>query len=128
MDGTRYQVRLSVPRRGGWRAWGPIRGGFERRLGEQESAAVAARVDSEVRRGRDYVRVVMVMRVNAADAAEALDAAWWAFLKAAGEDLAGWNTAAARPRSGRILAPSPEQTRRPPGVMQEHGLGSQKLL
>jgi hypothetical protein len=65
------------------------RGEFERRLAEQESAAVAARVDSEVRRGRDYVRVIIVTTVDAADVAEALDAAWWAFLKAAGDDLAG---------------------------------------
>ena len=30
------------------------------------------------------------MTVDAADVAEALDLAWWAFQKAAGEDLAGW--------------------------------------
>jgi hypothetical protein len=94
-DGPRWTVRLSVPRRGGWRAWGAVRGEFERRLAEQGTAAVAARVDSEVRRGRDYVRVVIVMTVDAADVAEALDMAWWAFQKAAGEDLAGWALAEA---------------------------------
>jgi hypothetical protein len=31
-----------------------------------------------------------VATVDAADVAEALDLAWWAFGKAAGEDLAGW--------------------------------------
>jgi len=31
-------VRLSVPRLGGWHAWGTIRGEFERQLAEQESA------------------------------------------------------------------------------------------
>jgi hypothetical protein len=95
LDDTRYLVRLSVPRIGGWRAWGAVRGGFERRLTEQGSAAVAARVDSEVRRGRDYVRVVILMTVDAADVAEALDTAWQAFRKAAGDDLEGWDTAAA---------------------------------
>jgi hypothetical protein len=39
-DGTRYSVRLSVPRNGGWRAWGAVSGDFERRLAEQESLAV----------------------------------------------------------------------------------------
>jgi hypothetical protein len=73
----------------------PVRGEFERRLADQESAAVAARVDSEVRRGRDYVRVVIVATVDAADVAEAMDLTWWAFGKAAGEDLAGWDMAAA---------------------------------
>jgi hypothetical protein len=56
---------------------------------------IAARVDSEVRRGRDYVRVVIVMTVAAADVAEALDHAWWVFRKAAGDDLAGWEMACA---------------------------------
>ena len=39
-DGTSYSVRLSVPRNGGWRAWGAVSGDFERRLAEQESPAV----------------------------------------------------------------------------------------
>jgi hypothetical protein len=41
-EGTRYRVRLSVPRRGGWREWGPVSGSFERRLAGQESSAVIA--------------------------------------------------------------------------------------
>jgi hypothetical protein len=90
LDNARYRVRLSVPRAGGWRAWGTIRDEFGRRLAGQESAAVALHMDSEIRRGRDYVRVVIVARVDAADVAEALDLTWWAFRKAAGEDLAGW--------------------------------------
>jgi hypothetical protein len=89
----RYLVRLSVPRVGGWRAWGAARGEFERELAGQESAAVALHVDSEVRRGRDYVRVVIVGMVDATDVAEALDRAWWAFRKAAGEDHTGWDLA-----------------------------------
>ena len=100
----RYLVRLSVPRVGGWRAWGTTRDEFGRQLAEQESAAIALHVDSEIRRGRDYVRVVIVATVDAADMAEALDLAWWAFRKAAGEDLAGWDLARAvaevRPEGG----------------------------
>ncbi len=93
-NGVRYSVRLSVPRRGGWRAWGSARGDFERCLAAQESSVVVApRVDSEIRRGRDYVRAVIVATVDAADVAEALDLAWWAYQKAAGDDLAGWDLA-----------------------------------
>jgi hypothetical protein len=91
----RYLVRLSVPRAGGWRAWGTMRDEFGRQLAEQESAAAALHVDSEIRRGRDYVRVVIAATVDAADVAEALDLTWWAFRKAAGEDLAGWDPARA---------------------------------
>ena len=75
-----------------------------RQLAEQESAAAALHVDSEIRRSRDYVQhqVVIVATVDAADVAEALDLAWWAFRKAAGEELAGWTGAAAevRPEPG----------------------------
>ena len=85
----RYLVRLSVPRAGGWRAWGTVRDEFGRQLAEQESAATLY-VDSEIRRGRNYVRVVILATVDADDVAEALELAWWAFRKAAGEDLAGW--------------------------------------
>lgn len=62
---------------------------FGRQLAEQESAAVALHVDSEVRRGRDYVRVVIVATVDAADVAEALDLTWWTFRKAAGPRRVG---------------------------------------
>jgi hypothetical protein len=59
-DGMRYSVRLSVPRNGGWRAWGVVSGEFERRLAGQESPAVITpRIESETRRGRDYVRVTI---------------------------------------------------------------------
>ena len=102
MDGARYLVRLySVPRAGGWRAWGAVRDEFGRQLAEQESAAAALHVDSEIRRSRDDVQhqVVIVATVDAADVAEALDLAWWAFRKAA-EELAGW-TGRPRPRYGQ---------------------------
>jgi len=39
--------------------------------------------------------VVVVATVIADDVAEALDLAWWAFREAAGDDLAGWDMAAA---------------------------------
>lgn len=87
-----FSVTLSVPRRSGWRAWGAVRGDFERRLAGQESPAVIApQIDREIRKGRDYVRVVIVVTVEADDVAEALDLAGWAFRKAAGDDLAGWD-------------------------------------
>jgi len=94
--GARHLVRLTVPRRGGWRAWGAVRGTFEHRLAGQESDVVLApRIDRELRRGRDYVRVVIIATVVADDVAEALDLAWWAFREAAGDDPAGWDMAAA---------------------------------
>ena len=95
-ENTRYQVRLSVPRRGGVRAWGAVSGDFERRLAGQENPAVTgARIDSETRRGRDYIRVTIAATVIASDVAEALDAAWQAFREAAAGDLGGWDSAAA---------------------------------
>jgi hypothetical protein len=90
---TRYQVRLSVPRVGRWRAWGAISEEFERRLVEQESPAIAVHVDSWVRRCRNYLQVVIAATVDAADVAEALELALWTLRKAAGEDLAGWDLA-----------------------------------
>ncbi len=69
---------------------GTIRVEFGRQLAEQEIAGVALHVDSEIRRGRDCVRVVIVASVDAADVAEALDLAWWTFQKAAGSDPAAW--------------------------------------
>jgi hypothetical protein len=76
----------------GWRAWGAVSGEFERRLAGQESPAVIApRIESETRRGKDYVRVTISMTASAPDVAQALTAAWWAFRKAASDDTAGWD-------------------------------------
>jgi hypothetical protein len=44
---------------------------------------------------RDYLQVVMVAAVVAAHVAEALDLAWQAFRKAAGDHAVGWDMAAA---------------------------------
>ncbi len=93
---TRYAVRLTVPRRNGWRAWGAVRAGFEKalsRLGDPSLAA--AEIASEHRRGADYVRVTLVLTVTAADVSDALAIAWDAFTGAAGDGLAGWETTAA---------------------------------
>jgi hypothetical protein len=89
-------VRLSVPRRSGWRAWGTTRAGFERALADPADPAItAAEIASEHRRGVDYVRVTVALAVAAADVADALTIAWDAFQDAAGDDLAGWEVTAA---------------------------------
>ena len=95
-EGTRYRVRISVPRRGGWREWGASRGDFEQHLAAQESPALAAlQIESETRRGRDYVRVTVSALAHAPDAVQALAAAWDAFRQAAEDEDAGWDLAAA---------------------------------
>jgi hypothetical protein len=95
-DVARYRVRITVPRLGGWREWGDSRGDFEQRLADQQSPAVAAaEIESETRRGRDYVRVTITAAVDAADVAAALTVAWGAFRQAAGDDAAGWDMTAA---------------------------------
>ena len=93
---TRYRVRLTVPRRGGWRAWGTVRAGFEHALaGAIGPAVAAAGIGSELRRGADYVRVAIEVSVAAADVADALAIAWDAFRDAAADDLTGWEITAA---------------------------------
>ena len=89
-------MRLTVPRRGGWRAWRTVRAGFERALADQAGAAIAAaEIDSELRRGAGYVRVTVAFAVAAADVADALAIAWDAFRGAAVDDLTGWEVTAA---------------------------------
>ena len=91
---TQYQVLLSVPRAGGWRAWSAVRGESGRRLAGPESPVIAVRMDNWVRRGRDYLHVMIVAAVDAAHAAEAMDLPWQSFNNAAG-DNPGWDMAAA---------------------------------
>lgn len=85
---THYAVQLTVPRRGGWRAWGAVRADFEHAL-----ADAADPVDrpgspaSELRRGADYVRVSVAFAGVTSDVADALAIAWDAFC--------GWEVAAA---------------------------------
>ena len=70
----------------------------------QESPASAVHVDSWVRRGRDYLEMVIVATAGAADVAEALDLTWPAFRTAAGDDAAGRDMArhAGFPQSARF--------------------------
>jgi hypothetical protein len=92
----RWAVRLSITRRGGWYAWGPISGDFERSLAAQAGGAVIQpRVDAETRRGRDYVRVTVTMTIASADVAGALAEAWQAFRDAASDDARGWDLGSA---------------------------------
>jgi hypothetical protein len=93
----RYQVRLSVPRIGGLRAWGLAEADFERRLAMQTSAMVSGpQIAGETRRGRSFLTVTIATTVTAADVGQALVIAWRVFRKAAGDDLgAGWDTASA---------------------------------
>jgi hypothetical protein len=89
-------VRLTVPRRGGWRAWGTTRTDFERALADPVDPAItSAEIASELRRGADYVRVTVALTVVTTDVADALAIAWDAFRTAAQNDLAGWEVAAA---------------------------------
>lgn len=93
--GMRYTVTLAVPRRGGWRAWGAVRGDFEAALTElTDPAVLEAGIASERRRGADHVQVVIAVAVIAADPAEALTAAWRAFREAVARDRLGWDLAA----------------------------------
>jgi hypothetical protein len=58
-------VRLTVPRRGGWRVWGTVRADFERTLADPADPAIAsAEIASELRRGADYVRVILALTVT----------------------------------------------------------------
>jgi len=89
-------VRLTVPRRGGWRAWGTFRADFERALTDPVGPAiVSAEIASELRRAAGYVRVTVTLTVAATDVADALAIAWDAFLSAARDDLTGWESAGA---------------------------------
>jgi hypothetical protein len=94
--GLLYIVTLTVARRGGWRAWGAASGDFERNLAALDGKKVITpRVESESRRGKDFVRITIAMSVVAGDIAEALASAWWAFGKAAAGDADGWDMASA---------------------------------
>ena len=89
-------MRLTVPRRGGWRAGGTVRADFERALVDPVGPAiVSAEIASELRRGVGYVWVAVALSVAATDVAGALAIAWDAFLSVAGDDLTGWESAGA---------------------------------
>jgi hypothetical protein len=91
-----YEVSVDVPRAGGWRAWNTAAERFEQRLTAQVRPPVLdAQIDSETRHGLDYVRIRVIVAVQAADVAEAVGAAWGVF-QAAADEVGGWDTAAAR--------------------------------
>jgi len=93
---TRYAVQLTVPRRGGWRAWAAVRADFEHALADAADPVIAsAEIASELRRGADYVRVSVAFTVVTSDVAGALAVAWDAFCGAARNDPGGWEVAAA---------------------------------
>lgn len=68
---------------------GAVADGFERRLAELESAAVAARAGSEVRRGRGYVQVAIAATTATAGVAGTLSLARRVSHTAAGVRLGG---------------------------------------
>jgi len=91
-------VRLSVPRRGSRREWETIRDDFEDALalaGPESPAVTGLRIDSEFRRGRDYVRAVIVATADAGSVADALELVWQAFGAASCTDTGGWDLPAA---------------------------------
>lgn len=93
---ARWTVRLSIARRGGWRAWLAVSGDFERGLEMLASKTVIMpHVDAETRRGRDYVRVTLAMTIVAVDVAEALDSAWQTFQQASHGDARNWDVTSA---------------------------------
>ena len=105
---TRYTVTLTVPRRGGWRAWGAVRSDFEAALASPgDPAVLAAELASEKRRGADFVRAVIVVTAAAADVAEAVAIAWEAFRSAAAGDRLGWDLAVAAAEARPQAAASP---------------------
>jgi len=78
--GPRFRVRLEIARTGGWRE-------FEHGLEAQASATVTEpRIESEMRRGRNYVRVAMSVTVDAPDIAQAAVVAWSIVQQAAALD------------------------------------------
>ena len=91
----RYAGRLTVPRRGGWRASEQC-ADFERALADPaDPASTSAEIASELRRGVGYVRVTVALTVISTDVADALAVAWDDSGSAARDDLTGWEATAA---------------------------------
>jgi hypothetical protein len=107
----RFRVRLEVPRTGGMRARGAAAGAFEQRFAAQAGPVVTeARLHSETRRGRDMVRISILITVTASDIGQAAVIAWDIFKVAAGEEAAAWDmpraSAEIRPEDkARLTAP-----------------------
>jgi hypothetical protein len=91
----RYAVTVDVPRTRGWRAWTAAAAEFDKRLAAAvRPPVISGQMDSEIRRGRDYVRIRLTITLEAADVADAVGLAWKVFAAAAG-DAAGWDMDAA---------------------------------
>ncbi len=96
LAGLWFGVRLAIPRTGGWREWGAAAVAFGRRLEGQDSAIVTGpRVESEMRRGRDDVKVAMSVTVDASGIAQAAVVAWSIVQQAAAADVPAWDMAGA---------------------------------
>jgi hypothetical protein len=119
--GPRYRVLLEVPRTGGMRGWGAVAGAFEQRLAAQVGPGVKeARLHSETRRGRDRVRISLLITVTASDVGQAAVIAWDVFKVTAGEDAAAWDMLGA---SAKIQSQEKARlTRRPRCVTTGAGL------
>lgn len=77
LAGPLFRVRLEIPPHRRLARVGSCARGFEQRLEAQASATVTGpRIDSEMRRGRDYIRVALSGTVDAPDVAQAAAAAW----------------------------------------------------
>ena len=101
-----HPERRATPRSDGWRPWTAAAGEFGERLAARATPpVVAAVIDTETRRGADYIRIRVTLTVEAADVAGAVEVAWAAFRSAAG-DPGAWDLAAAtaevRPASGAL--------------------------
>lgn len=93
---VRYRVRITVPRRGGWREWATHRNSFEEALtARQDPPAVAAELESQTRRGRNYAKAGITATVDTTNIADAVAIAWDPFRQVAAEDLGGWDLAGA---------------------------------
>jgi hypothetical protein len=94
---TRYRVQLTVPRRGGWRAWGTGSAAASSVLWPIRPTLPSLRPRSppSTAGGADSVRVTIAMTVDSRDIADALAIARDAFTGAAADDLNGWDMTAA---------------------------------
>lgn len=90
----RYAVRVEIPHVAGTRGWSEAAAAFQQGLAAHASLLVTERqVEFLTRERRDYIRVSVT--VEAAHVAEAAVITWAVLQQAAGEDVTGWDMAAA---------------------------------
>ena len=91
---SRYNVRVEIPHISGTNEWSASAKALQQGLAEQPSLLVAERhIEFVTRQRRDYVRISAT--VEAAHLAEAAVIMWAVLLQAIGEDVPGWDMAAA---------------------------------